>query len=219
MAQIIAPDCVRYSVNYTYNSRPHVNIIDMVVLDQSGGTFSRDDAVHATAGDVLDAWHQNVRLVQNVSVQLQSVSWVDLNSLDGSVGEISSTTDTTWPANGTVTGQGIPANVSLLVTKQTTNRRSSRAGRMFVGGMSEASTDGSYVPTATLNTWAGFFGDFTESLTETGTISVYQNFPTVIHTRNDGTAANPDIVYTGNTQVTSFAPQALLATQRRRLRG
>lgn len=218
MAQIIAPDVCRYSVNQTYNSRPTVNVIDMVVLDQSGGTFSRDDAVNATAGDILDAWDQYVLPCQSASLQALSVSWVDLNDLDGSVGSISSTTDSTWPAFGTVTGQGLPANVSCLVTKRTNSRRSSRDGRMFLGGLAEASTDGSYIPTATLNTWITRFGDFTEALTETGTISVYQNFPTVVHTRNEGTPTNPDIVYTGNTQITSFAPQPLLATQRRRLR-
>lgn len=216
---LIAPDCVRYTVNSTYGGRNLANIVDMVVLDQSGGTFTRDDAVHSAAGDVMDAWDQHIIGGLSTSYTALSVSWVDLNAPDGSVGNITSTTDTTWPAAGTVGGNGVPANVAMLATKVTNGRRSSRTGRMYVGGLAEANVDGNLLTSTYLADMVENFGNFTESLTETGIISVYQTFPTVIHTQNVGTPSAPVIEYTGNTQVTNFLPQQLVATQRRRLRG
>lgn len=215
---IVAPGVCRYYVNQTYRDRRVVNIIDLVVNDTVGPT-SRDEAVNSAAGDVLDAWDQYIRGGQSELLRCDTVSWVDLNSEDGSTGEISSTADTTWPAFGGALGQALPSNVAILVTKQTSSRRGSRNGRMFVAGLTEQNCVGNLIEGGFLSTITADYGDFTEALTETGVIADYQTFPTVVHTRNVGTPSAPVIEYVDNTQITSFSPQATVATQRRRLRG
>lgn len=215
---IVAPNVVRYYVNQQYNDRKVVNVIDLVVLD-AVGPFTREDAVHSAAGDVLDAWDQYIRGGQSTGLICLSVSYVDLNSEDGATGTINGTTDTLWPSAGGAEGQALPSNVSILVTKQTASRRGSRNGRMFVAGLTEQNCVGNNIEQTFLNTITGDYGNFTEALTETGVIADYQTFPTVVHTKNVGTPQNPDIVYVDNTQITSFSPQRQVATQRRRLRG
>ena len=216
---IVAPDVCRYTVHQTMGGRQIANVIDLVVLDQSGGTFDRNDAIHAAAGDVLDAWDQYIRGGQSTDLSCESVSYVDLNSADGRTGIVSTTADTTWPSTGGAAGERLPSNVSLLVTKQTASSRGSRNGRMYVAGLTEQFVNGSNVTGSFFSVLVGDYGNFTEALTETGVVSVYSTFPTVVHTRNVGTSSNPVIEYVNNTQITSFAPQQLLATQRRRLRG
>lgn len=216
---LVAPDVVRFTVHQSYNGRNVANVIDLVVKDLDSGIANRQEAIRSATGDVLDAWSQYIRPFQSDSLICERVSFVDLGSEEGVTGERTSTADTTWPLPGAVTGQALPANVAILVTKETARRRGSRSGRMYVAGLVEAACDGSYITAEFFGNFVEACGDFTEALTETGNIATYEVFPTVVHTRNTGTVANPVIEYVDNTQITSFAPQRLVATQRRRLRG
>ena len=220
MAPLVAPGCVRYTIHETYGGRNIANIIDMFV-ETTGSSVDRAEALEGVAGDILNNWADHMLDWQANNVLFHKVSWVDLDELDGSTGERSSTSENVLPLAGSGTEDPLPGNVAVLFTKVAPGGgRATRNGRLYLVGVSENFT-GDVSPNTLLPTpLAGLTSagaDFLDGITDS--ILDQPANMTVIHTRNEGTVASPDIVFNGQNRVTAFTPQATLATQRRRLRG
>lgn len=214
---LVAPDVCRYTVNGTYLGRPVANVIDMVVLDGVGPT-TRSEAIDDVAGDIIDAWDQHVLSWVNTGYIADNVSWVDLTSEDGETGSKQDTTDTSWPRDGDSGGDPYAASVAALVTKATSSARGQRNGRLFIAGLDESFVSGNLIDATVAVGIQTELDQFTEALTETGVVATYECFPTVVHTKNTGTVANPVIEYVSNTQISSFRLERRVASQRRRNR-
>ena len=216
---LVAPGICRFVVHGEIQGEATANILDMQV-DTTGGTAARDEALFDIAGDILNNFDDHIRIWLVDDWVAQRVSWVDLDTSSGPVGERSSTSATTWPAAGGLTDAPMPANVAWLVKKQIVGTRGRRSGRMYLPGVSEALTatgDGNRIDPASLT---GFNGDLATFLggindAEGPTIGVQRQL-VVVHTQQPDPAVEPS--YNGYTPVESLVADALLATQRRRLR-
>ena len=215
MVALIAPAICRFAVNGTYGGRAVVNIVDMQI-DTTGSTLAREDACFQQAGIIINEWDDSILTNLESYYKANSVSWVDLNSEDGSVGERTSTVDTTFPQPGKRTGTAaMPGNVALRINKTIVAQRGQRQGRMYLAGVSEAMTNGS-VPNSLeagqIATWntalAAFLGDIAQS--DSDPLS-YNSKMVVVHT--------VDGVFTTYSDVTALTVDEFLGSQRRRLRG
>lgn len=223
MAPLVAPDICRLTVNQTYFSREVVNILD-VRLELAGSGLNRQEACDMAAGDLLNNWDDHIRPSQVDNLSCSSVSWVDLDSATGSTGTKTSTPETTWPAvGGNTVNTPFPGNVALLVSKVTSGGgRSTRNGRMYVGGIVESLTDasnGNLITTGDVTSWNGFFASLLSGMNDAGGVGQAAQTLVVVHTEDIGTPTNPNVVFTSATDIDSFSVQQRLATQRRRLRG
>lgn len=227
MVALVAPGVCRYAVNQSYAGRPVVNIVDCRI-DTTGTGADRPDACEHGAKVVLDNWHQQV--LDNLQTSLltaHSVSWLDLDELDGSVGEVAQGNDETWPAVGTDVVVSFPGNVAIRVNKQTQGGRGSRQGRMYIAGAAEVVTDNLAPNTPTASTVTAVntaMGDFLEGINGQKTVGVWEfdMFVVVTHTRKWRTGdpgSSEDRVFAGHTDVTAMTCDATLGSQRRRLRG
>lgn len=220
MAPLVAPGVVRYTIHETYAGRDIANIIDMFV-ETTGSIEDRALAAFTVAGDVLNNWADHMLDYQSNNVTFDRVSWVDLDELDGSTGERTSTSDNVLPLAGSGSETPMPGNVAILFTKVAPGGgRSTRNGRTYLTGVSEGFTgdaDPNVLLSAALSGLTTAGGEFLSGVNDAGG-GIGRNM-VVVHTRNAGTPTNPNIVYQSQSAVTAFTPQATLATQRRRLRG
>lgn len=214
---IIAPNCVRVTLVGTYLNRPCLNVMDMAVADANAPN-TREDAVRFAAAQVGKVWTTTVMQLLHSSYTLDRVDYLDLSEEDGVVGSLSIVDGVSLPVAGEIGGQAITAAVAVLVTKQTVARRGQRSGRMFVAGLAEQYVEGNILTGEFQGALNDELDTFLASITETSPVAQNEYFPTVIHTRNEGTAANPNIVYAGNTQVTGLSSSGRVSTQRRRNR-
>lgn len=215
---LVAPECVRYTINGRYLTRPAVNVLDMVVQPNDNSIISRNDAIPIVAGVIIDAWADTVMSRFNSSYTFDSVSYVDLNDPNGPVGEVTQTDFISLPQQATGNGEPLTAALAMLVTKETQRQRGSRPGRWFLPAFTEGDIAGNIWINSTLVATNDELSDFLERVTETGIIQDINQFPTVIHTRNAGTPQNPVIQYVNNTQITGLQAQGRVSTQRRRNR-
>lgn len=210
MATLVVPQVVRYSFSGTYGEATWANVMDFRVDEEA--LSDRAIEIENVAGVLEDAWKGFLVPLLVDDLVLTSISWVDLDSADGSTGSIGISggagNDTTPPTS---------AQVSVLIRKNTTGGRSSRPGRWYLPGIPEAGVgitgvDSGYrtaLQTA-LNNWQAAL---------TGPVSQGSQIePVVVHTRNTGTEQNPNIVYVSTTPITSYTVSGTAATQRRRLR-
>lgn len=211
MAPIVAPKICRYTVNQVLGGQPVANILDMRITDE---TFidPREDTLYDVAGDILNNWDDHIRPAQVNELQCVSVSWIDLDSLDGSRGERQVTSDSTWPASGgNATDAAMPAVVSMRVDKATSGGRGTKSGRMYLAGVSEAHTAADSTQTWTVEAQEGFqqrLDDFLAGIqSEAGPDGREQDL-VVIHTRNG--------LYRDYSTVTSLRVNPRIATQVRR---
>jgi hypothetical protein len=214
---IVAPDVCRYTINGTIFGRPTANIMDMVVLPQL--STPRSDSILEVAKNLLDHWTDSTVSLMTPNSQLESVSWVDLDSLDGETGSIIEGNTHTWPEPGTASGESLPASVSVLVTKVAASSRGKRNGRLFLTGASETWTSGNFLTLTALGGYQSGMTDLLEQMTETSVLATTQYFPTVVHTKNVGTPTAPIIEYQGNSQIHAMTVNQRVASQRRRNRG
>lgn len=215
---IVAPDVVRYSINGNYLNRPAVNVLDMVVRSQDSEAQPRDEIIESVAGRLINQWVDNVMTRFNASYSFESVSWVDLNSVDGQVGSRTSTDEYTLPRAAVGAGQPLTAALAMLVEKVTQRQRGSRPGRWFLPAFTEGDINGNIWESGTLVATNAALSNFLEEMTETGLGNEQYYFPTVVHTRNEGTPTNPNIVYVNNTQINDLQASGRVSTQRRRNR-
>lgn len=226
MPGLIAPDCVRYTVNGTYATRPVANIIDMILTTTIGGG-DRDECVADQATRLVSAWADE--MLDNISddYTATSVSWVDLNTDSGTVGETSTGSGTDFPASGAASSDPMPGNVAYRVNKHITAARGQRQGRMYLVGVPESSTTAGAPNTVVgaditaINADLAAFKTAVEQDPTTTTLD-YNSFLCVIHTLStDNPSPPPQKLFTfeGASLITSMTLDATLATQRRRLRG
>lgn len=211
MAALVAPGCARFTVNAVYSGQPVANIIDMQV-DTTGSPETREQALFDAAGDIINNWDDHVRALLCAPYVAQSVSWVDLNSLDGSTGERSTTSDTTWPAVGGSAAQAFPGSVALRIDKRQDGGRRARNGRMYLVGINEGGQGN-----GTNNTWDGgilttfntAMAAFLSGINDQLPGSDVQKQMVVIHT--------VDGAFVSYSDVTALQANPLVASQRRRL--
>lgn len=214
---LIAPGCARFTLQGQYTAaHTWANIWDARIL--TGVDGSRATACEQYAQTIIDVWATTLAHEIDSDVVLNQVSWVDLNDEEGSTGFVTEGFLTPPNPNGDIGGDGDPPNVSVLLTKQGASARNQRNGRMYVPGIPAGGTTNGTLSTAALALWVTEAAGFLSLLTDPTTVDDTSVLPTIIHTRNDGTPTNPDIVYTGNSVITALVPQSQLATQRRRLR-
>lgn len=218
MATLVAPNTVRFSIIGSYLTKPCINTLDMVVIDDRGLDQDRHEAILDAANALLDGWAEFVTPLAQESYAFNEVRWIDLDTPTGETGSLSSTGTYSLPENGAGSGEPYTAAVAVLVTKQTSRQRGLRTGRFFLAPPDETNITGNILSPAFLSLANGNLGDFLEAITETGDLTDYYHFPTVVHTRNAGTPSAPNIVYAGNTQITSLDMNGRVSTQRRRNR-
>src|SRR5688500_17474517 len=214
---LVAPGCIRYTLNGTFQgTQTWANIWDVDLL----ADINQDRAplIQEYAELIIENWVGSIGLSLTEDTVLTSVSWVDLDDLNGSVGEVSGYSGGTPPYNGSQTTAPNAANVSVLVTKGGTPVRGTRNGRMFIVGYPEANTNGTSLESTAQSVFQDRCTAFLNDMTDPPAVELGSMQPVVVHTRNQGTPSNPDIVYNGKSNVTSLQVQNLLATQRRRLR-
>lgn len=219
---LVAPGICRFAVNQTLGGRDVVNIIDMKI-DTTGEPISRTEAIRQQAEIIVQEWTDHVLPMVVDDLTAVDVSWVDLDEADGSTGSTSEGSGAAaWPENGASTGAPLPANVSVLVAKQITATRTHRSGRMYLAGFSEVITaagNGNVIDPLEL----ADINDNLESLL--GNINQEGPFDSnwhVVHTLSSVNPSPPpklDIEFNGDSEIQSLVADALLATQRRRLRG
>lgn len=215
MAALVAPGICRYALHGTYAGRPVVNIIDMKI-DTTGTTVSRDDSIFEIAGDILNNWFDEiVNFIICEDFTFTKVTWLDLNSLDGAVGERSSTSVHTLPLNGALTNPPMPGNVALRVNKNTIGRRGERQGRMYLCGIAEdltASGGPNMVQPGDIPAINAGLATFLDNITDESVVGQTDTKKMhVVHTK--------DGVFTSSSTVTALVVDPMVASQRRRLRG
>lgn len=209
---LVVGGIARYALNGTYQGRPWVNIVDMHIDVQQPIIGDREAAIYDTAGEILNAWVDDLAEGYVSDATLDSVTWVDLDSATGSTGERVSTDKYTLPQAGTSSGEPLASNAAVLVTKQTQSARGSRNGRMYLTGVSEAATDGSELTALGLTNRQANLDDFLDTINSEPLLATYSRSMAVVHT----TGPNPQ---TGTrSQVEALVVNQRLATQRRRLR-
>lgn len=207
MAALIAPGCVRYTVHGQYDGEAIANIVDMDIDTQLGG--DRDENVQNLAGVILNEWSDHILPRVDDNYLAQAVSWVDLDSEDGSTGQRASTSEHTWPAVGGRTGPSQPGNVAARVRKGGAARRGQRAGRMYLVGVMESDTDEvnpNYLVDGQVQAWNEALADFLAGVNQD---TPYEADMVVIHTIGG--------VYESHNDVQDLTIERRLASQRRRL--
>lgn len=215
MAPLVVPDVCRFTVNQTFEGQPVANIIDMQI-DTTGSSTTRTDAIFNIAGDILNNWTDHVLQFQSNNLTAVDVSWVDLNTLTGSTGARSTTSDNSWPQAGPGAQSAFPGMVALRVDKQVVGNRQARNGRMYLCGMSEDLTADSpaneWAP-STISSYQAEINEFLDGINDQdiGGIPIdIQRQLVVVHTVNG--------VGTGYSEVSNLLVRSRVASQVRRTR-
>jgi len=214
---LIAPGVARFTLNGTNaGSNTWANIWDARMLGDVAA--DRAEACSIYAQLIIDVWSYSISSSQTDDVTLTSVSWVDLDSAEGSTGSQSLGFAELPPYVGAQSGAGSPLQVSVLAIKGGSSQRGSRNGRMFIPGIPEADADEANMASGPLGVLNDRLETFLFALTDPSDIPDFSVLPCVVHTRNVGTPQNPEIEYVSNSVITSLQAVPRLATQRRRLR-
>lgn len=214
---LIAPGIVRYTLSGTIGgTKKWANIWDVDIL--IAGEQTREDACREYAEVLMANWVQNVMLSLSIAIALTEVSWVDLDSADGSTGSINTTPLDPGPYEGAETGEAITPQTSVLVTKVASSARGSRNGRMYLAGFRESDIDFDRLDSGYAAIVQTRMDSFLATVTDPAELSPSSCLPCVVHTRNAGTAENPNIVYTGRGVIQRLEVNLETATQRRRQR-
>lgn len=220
MATLIVPNVARYAVTGTVAGRVVTNVFDMRIFNP-GATVTRAESVEDQAGVFVNQWANDIlpQMVNNYS--FEQVSWVDLNSADGTVGIRTSTGTETLPQAGGSASQPMPTNVATLVRKLTVSSRGARKGRTYWYGANELATEDPNINTILAATvtgfqasWNNFFGNINQDAS--GLLFNYDSRLCVVHITERDADGHPTAGV--STDVSAFSVQATLATQRRRLR-
>lgn len=217
---LVVPGICRYTINQTYGARNVANIVD-IDLNNNDITATRADIVADYGRVLLQNWHDRIRPNIVNELRFDQVSWVDLDSEDGSVGSTTTGIGTAvWPAVGVSTAAGMPGNVAMLVKKTLATGRGRRDGRWYLCGVGEDKTADDIPNTliasfvSGMNTaLAGLLGDLDGNETSPD----YEHSLHVVHILTRDVDGNP---LTGDSrQVSALTIDPTLATQRERLRG
>lgn len=179
----------------------HAEILMIMQMENDPDPYANTFGVFLDGGSVADAgsvaavaWETNVMPVLSEDVELVGVV---VRDGDGNVAEL------TRSEVGGVNVGSVPGNGAVLVRKLTAVAGRKNRGRFFVPGLREDEVNGAGVITpTTTNVIQGGFLDWLADMT-TGLF-----LPVILHTLN----TDPPTLITG------VSTQALMATQRRRLR-
>lgn len=196
----------RYTCNGTYLGAPVATIVDMLVNPVVAGP-GRDEQVADIAEVVLDRWANRLMPLMKGQYSFNSVSWVDLNTVSGSTGEITSTDATTLPVLGEIGGAPYSGAVAILVDKNTVARRGQKSGRMFLPPCGEADIEGNTIGTPYLNALQAALNSLYEGLTVATAPSAG---PVVVH-------SGLNVEGPGWSAITGYRARSKVTTQRRRL--
>lgn len=137
---------VRYAIKGRWsNGRPVVNILDMSVqanANAPGGPFTseiRYEWVAEKALDIADNWKDHILPTLTTAYQFEAVSWIDLNSANGSTGEVTPTGGGAAGALGA--DSSVPQNTLLISKIEGARSRGTRPGRWYLSGVPEAKFD------------------------------------------------------------------------------
>lgn len=206
---LVVPDIVRYTINGTYLGRPMRNVLDMRIQNNQQvplpSPYDREELVEFGADRVKEAWQDMVQANLSNQYKFESVSWIDLDSANGSVGEHAD------PFTGTNSGEPYVANAALVLRKNGERIRGTRQGRMFIGGLVEGAVSGNSLIPAGVTLWNNAASAFRTQLTETGVAADWWSQPVTVHTRQ-GAAIGVSVV-------TSMSVDTMLSHQDRRLTG
>lgn len=206
---LIVPSIVRCTINGTYLGSPVANIIDVLVPEAWGG-HERDEACEACAVEVLFAWHTHVLPVLKGQYIAESVSYVDLSSVEGVTGTVTNAGATVWPYPGGVGGEPYSGAIAILVTKSTGSRRGERSGRMFLTPPGEADVNGNTIGAPYITALNEALAGFQESVESRPPGGPYAELHVVHKTRLSEIGTS--------TAITSMTARARVSTQRRRNR-
>lgn len=209
---VVVPGVCRFAVNQRYGPQEVINILDMQI-DTTGTIDSREEGIFNVAGDIINNWMDHISAQGVQGLVVENVSWVDLDSEDGSVGSRNSTSAWTLPDTEGYVGNGFPGNVAVLVTKQVRGTRTSRNGRMYLAGADEAQTTAAAPSTLTasaITSYNAALALFLSGINDAeGLDDITRQLVVVSGAETASPTYNP---------VENLTVQATLATQRRRLR-
>lgn len=166
--------------------------------------LTREEALEAAGEKIKDGWKDNMLTHFASAYSFTGVDIVDLNSLDGWVGTIPAS------ATGANPGEPYPSNIAAVARKSSARVRGTRQGRMFLGGLLEASGSGNRLLPSVVSEIQTSLNALRADWEETGVIADWQLQPVVIHTR----AGEP----VGVSVVTGYTLDAGLSHQDRRIR-
>lgn len=206
---LIVPSIVRCTIAGTYLGSPVANIID-VLVPEGWGDYERDEACKFTAENVLHHWHTHVLPLLKGQYIAESVSYVDLSSVDGVTGTVTSSGAVVWPYPGGVGGEPYSGAIAILVTKSTGSRRGERSGRMFLTPPGEADINGNTIGAPYVTALNDALETFLEEMNDMGVGDVKTKLHVVHRTRFAEVGTS--------TAITSLSARARVSTQRRRNR-
>jgi hypothetical protein len=212
MPVLVVGGICRFTLHGT-NGRPWANILDFHIDSDVGA--SRDEAIEDQAEIINQEWPSAWDDFWASTVSYTGISWVDLDTAEGSTG---STTETSGalvlPKAGVASGEADPPNVSYLVHKRVGSGRGRRSGRIYVPGAPEGMTNLQNIsasPLTSMNTMVNTLLGALNQESAPLSIGSYNSFLSVVHQPLGG---EPSFDHVDDLEV-----DQLLATQRRRLRG
>lgn len=219
MALLIVPGVCRFTVNAVLAGIDVATILDFDI-NTSGLFQDRIDSIDDQAGVIVNQWSDHVLPWISNDYQAVSVSWVDMDTDDGSVGAKTTGGDEAWPQSGGEAQVSCPNNVAMLVTKRVQAGRSSRNGRMFIPGIASGqvqAADPRRLAGAYVTALQTHMDDMLTALNQDVSVPVtYQSKLVVTHVLTRDEDGHP---LTGEgREVTQLTVLPLLATQKRRQR-
>lgn len=208
MAPIVAGGIIRFSVVAELLGQTCINIVD-VDLDTDVGT-TRSEEAFSIAGDIINNWDDHVmgNLVSDYTAL--RVDWVDLDSLNGSVGSRSVTSDTTWPAAGRATGNAMPGHTYARIRKNIQGGgRQSRRGVLRLSGLPESYVSGNNILTENVTGLNAAFEQFKDGINGSPSSSV-RNLA-VVHVPASGPVSS--------SHISTYSCDSVVGTIRRRMPG
>lgn len=192
---LVVPGCYQLTINGTTAGRPYSNVFHCEPL---GGS---PPSVDLAAGIMFDAYTAGFCPAMSSHVSVQSCSYVDLRTLSGDSGTYTPPS----PVSGAGSDVANPPNVCYLINWTAPGGRNTRNGRSYIPGVTDAAVDAfGVVDDDYIDDLVTALDTFTDAL-QVGELALG-----VVH-RTD---ADSGEIRT----ITAWAPDAKVATQRRRLR-
>lgn len=195
---LIVNGVCRYVIIGSFVGTETATIVD-VQIDTTGTSTDRANAIDDEATVIVNSWVSRLLVHQVDQWAMQTIRWVDLDSLTGSVGEKAAA------HAGTNTSPPMPGNIAALVTKRVGSSRNTRQGRMFFPGIPEDYTsdaDPQHLTSAVVTAMGANMELFRNDIDGTfgGVLSGgYDAHPCVVHNPPSGTSFDPidELVVTG----------------------
>lgn len=221
MPLIVVNGVCRFTLHGTLAGEDVSNVVDMFI-DTTGSSLDRNECIADQADVIWNEWVDRILPLQVDNLALQTVSWVDLDEVDGEIGSISGTGSNPSPQAGGDSGPPTPSNAAIYVRKTVTGARGSRAGSWYIPGVAESmTTDGAPndLAAATVTSLQTAFNGLLTAINQNGPgfPGDYDSRLVVVHVTERDANGHPT-EGEGRT-VSALAVRQRLATQRRRMNG